>query len=116
MTVGATWSYHPPQSSHAIKMAVLDQYGLLPMALTIDATQDGPEPSVPTGWSDACPFGITQLTAGSWPFAISVNTRVCCRMTLLVQSGPVHTVPVASGTHICRIALGPVQIVPADGV
>jgi len=83
MIEGATWSYHPPQSSHVMKMAVLDQYGLLPMALTMDATQDGPEPSLPNGWSEARPAGITQLTA-----AVSITTGA---MTGGSFSGPTAT-------------------------
>jgi hypothetical protein len=39
---GGTWSYHPPQSSQVTMMAVFAQYELVPIALTIEATQDGP--------------------------------------------------------------------------
>ena len=46
MIFGATWSYQPPQSSQVMMIAVLDQYELLPIALTMDATHDGPEPSL----------------------------------------------------------------------
>ena len=43
---GTTWSYQPPQSSHVTKIAVSLQYGLSPIALTTEATHDGPEPLV----------------------------------------------------------------------
>jgi hypothetical protein len=39
---GETWSYQPPQSSHVTIIAVSAQYELLPIALTIAATHDGP--------------------------------------------------------------------------
>jgi len=59
-----------------MNMVVFDQYWLVPMALTIDATQEGPEPSLIFGWSEERPSGITQLTAGNCPSAISVNSCV----------------------------------------
>src|SRR5882672_9312414 len=72
---GGTWSYHPPQSSQVIMIAVFDQV-LPPMEFTMEETQDGPEPSLLRAWSDSLPSGITQLTCGSWPFAMSVSTCV----------------------------------------
>jgi hypothetical protein len=77
-------------------MAVFDQYWLLPIAFTTDATHDGPEPSLIPGWSDACPLGITQ-------------TCVFGMITLLVQSAPVQAVPFgggAFGTQMCSILVG----------
>ena len=71
-------------------MAVLDQYGLLPMAFAMDATHDGPEPSFEEGWSEALAVGITQLTLGSCPFVMSVRICVDGVITLLVQSGPIR--------------------------
>jgi len=79
--------------------------GLLAMALTIEATQDGPEPSLLNGWSDSCPVR-TQLTPASGPFMVSVNTWLGLRMTFLAQSGP---------RRRCLIALGAVQIEPGEG-
>ncbi len=50
---GLTWSYQPPQSSQAMKIAVESQKGLAPMALVTEATQSGPS-AVNTGpaWSE----------------------------------------------------------------
>lgn len=105
--LGATWSYHPPQSSHVMIIAVFDQYGLAPMAFTIDATHDGPEPSFDDAWSDAAAVGITQLTCGNFPAEMSVRTCVEGVITLFVQSGPLRK---------CWMAFGPVQIEPGVGV
>jgi len=48
-----SWSYQPPQSSQVIRMAVSFQYPalpshevLLPIALTIEVTHEGPPPSL----------------------------------------------------------------------
>lgn len=57
-------------------IAALAQYGLFPMALSTNATHDGPEPSVIPAWSDGPPLGITQLRLASCPLAISVSTCV----------------------------------------
>jgi len=48
---------------------------VLPIALTMAATHEGPEPSFP-GWSDVRPDGITQLTDDNSSFAISFRTCV----------------------------------------
>src|SRR5277367_5889593 len=93
---GATLSNQPPQSSQVIRIAVLSQYLLVPMALTTDATHEGPWPRLVLGWSDACPRVITQLTAGSLPCAMSVRMVVSGVMTL-AQSGP---------RRMCSIAFG----------
>jgi len=49
-----------------MKIAVFAQYELLPIAFTIEATHEGPVPSVLPAWSDAWPLGITQLTSCYW--------------------------------------------------
>src|SRR5579864_2547609 len=84
---GGTWSYKPPQSSQVTKIAVFCQYGELPMALTTEATQLGPLPSVCDGWSDSNDVGITHETAGKVPFAMSLSTAVF-GVTTCDQSGP----------------------------
>ena len=86
----------PPQSSQVIKIAVSDQYGLEPMALTMEATHAGPEPSVDTGWSDDFPGGVTQLTDARLPREMSVSTCAGGFTILVFQSGPVHTPPVGA--------------------
>src|SRR5207247_3850764 len=97
---------------------VLWQAWLLPMAFTMEATHDGPLPSVLRAWSDWGAFGITQLTFASLQFWISVRTVVCGITTWFTQSAPVQTsFPFCfSGTHMCLIASGAVQIEPAVGV
>src|SRR6266436_542518 len=72
---GGTWSYQPPQSSQVSTIAVLDQVRP-PMEFTMEATHEGPEPSLLRAWSDCLPSGITQLTCGSWSLAMSVSTWV----------------------------------------
>ena len=49
------------------KIAVSFQYLLLPIALTTEATQDGPEPSVMLAWSEAFAVGVTHTTVGELP-------------------------------------------------
>src|SRR5216683_4711143 len=105
MSLGATWSYQPPQSSQVMTMAVFAQYGLLPIALTMEATQDGPPVAlVFPGWSELSPVGITQFTCGRLWLLISVRTWVSLRTTLFTQIGAMHAVAlggVAFGPHIC---------------
>ena len=59
-------------------MAVLAQSGLLPMAFTRDATQDGPEPLFDPGWSDTCALGVTQVH-GCELAALNVVQEPGCR-------------------------------------
>src|SRR5271170_5685205 len=97
---GATWSYHPPQSSHVMIMAVFFQYWLVPMAFTTDATHEGPSPVLDRAWSEDLPSGMTQLTAGSCPLEMSVSTWVSMT-TLLIHSGLVQGVPGPLLPHMC---------------
>src|SRR2546429_828557 len=64
------------------------------MALTIDATHEGPPPLLLLAWSEFAPVGITQLTERSVQLLMSFKTSACLRSTLsmscryaLVQPG-----------------------------
>ncbi len=46
-------------------IAVFGQYGLLPMVLTIDATHEGPPPSLRPAWSEFAALGVMNVTCGS---------------------------------------------------
>src|SRR5262249_45605903 len=94
---------------------LLSQAVLLPIAFTMEATQDGPPPSFTLAWSEFWPEGITQLTERRLHAAISVNTSTGFRSTLADQSFPVHSPPSPLDWQICWIALGAVQIEPALG-
>ena len=57
-----------------MKIAVLPQYLLLPMALTTAATDDGPEPSRNGGRSDVAGVGVNHVTLAS-PSSDVLNVR-----------------------------------------
>ena len=92
--------------------------GLLPIAFTIEATQEGP-PVVggDPAWSEFVPVGMTQLTCGELAVAdIGENWRWSLRGMYstywLTHSEPTHAVAlggVALGPHMCWMALGPVH-------
>ncbi len=75
-----------------MKIAVLDQKELFPIAFTMEATHDGPVPSVSLGWSDTWPLGMTQVTFARFPLLISESTCVYCSTTSFFQSDPVQLV------------------------
>src|ERR1700722_1296132 len=84
---GAALSYQPPQSSHTTTIAVEFQFGPVPIALTTDATQDGPVSLCWLAWSESGASGTTQETAGRLLLAAS---RITCDGgdTTFCQSGP----------------------------
>src|SRR5579872_6283029 len=100
----------------------MSQVVLLPMAFTIDATHDGPEPSVIAAWSEASPLGITQFTLASLQLGMSFSTSVGATSTypfalgFLIQSGPIHFVPAEFGTQTASSASGADHSEPWPGV
>ena len=96
-------------------MAVFDQYGLFPMALTTDATQDGPAPLIASRMIGRLPVGNYPAHGGELSVLECRSALVCyCRTTLLVQSEPVQAVPLGGGdighTHV----LDRIRSVPDD--
>src|SRR5271156_1711641 len=98
-------------------MAVFAQYWLLPIALTMEATHEGPVPSLLSAWSDCAPSGMIQLTCWSWPLAMSSRTFHSGMLTLFTQSGPVQVSVLLTvcGWQIWLMASGAVQMEPAEG-
>ena len=71
-----------------MKIAVLSQYCDSPIALTSEATHEGPVFAPAAGVIGVAQVGVIQLTARSFPFATSLKNCVCGEMTSLLQSGP----------------------------
>src|SRR5579864_4827979 len=122
--VGGSWSYHPPQSSQVMKMAVVFQkllpsvflQVLLPMAFTSDATQAGPPPVLDRAWSELAAVGITQVICLNRQVGLLTSFRKSAGLvtsTLFVHSDAVHC-PL-TGPQMWRIALGAVQMEPGPG-
>lgn len=83
---------------------------LTPIAFTMEATHEGPPPSLKPAWSEFAPLGTTQLSDRRLQLAVSCKTSAGLRSTLFDHSGPVQIPPGLLGSQICSIALGAVQI------
>src|SRR5215469_7216132 len=96
-------------------MTVLSQYvspfahfGCCPIAFTIDATHDGPDPSVSPAWSDCSPSGITQFTCFRLHLLMSVSMSAGLTASMyplalpFVQYVPVHTPDWPTMHSACR--------------
>src|SRR5215467_3322554 len=102
--VGTSWSYHPPQSSQVIKMAVVSQkllpsgflHGLLPMAFTSEATHEGPPPVLDLARSELAAVGITQVTCWSLQLGLATSVKKSAGFlasTFSIQSDAVQLPP-----------------------
>ena len=99
-------------------IAVLSQYelpsaflhGLVPTALTMDATHDGPPVlSARPAWSEFFPAGVTQETPRSLHLVrMSDKTADAWVSTFEVHSLPVHC-PLPA-TQMCLIAVGAINM------
>ena len=87
-------------------------HGLVPTALTMDATQDGPPVlSRLPEWSEFYPSGVTQETPRSLHLVrMSDKTADGLGSMLLVNSLPVHCPSTA--LQMCLIAFGAIQMPP----
>src|SRR5580700_8381369 len=79
-------------------IALLFQYLLSPMALTIDATHDGPLSQLhcSPGWSESSPSGVIHETAGSVPLEMFLKILVLGHTTLVPHSLLCRTALIAS--------------------
>ncbi len=64
-------------------IAVESQYLLVPIVLTMAATQEGPVSEPLPAWSEFVSSGMTQETLGSFPSGMSVRIVVSGEMTFL---------------------------------